>query len=105
MKREQIPLVDSVTGYIIPSLSSIYRDILTSMMHVLDYTGDWHENITLDNIWLRNGSTAQRDTEMFERVINIIHDVLLPKELEFFCRILHNDVADMLSLLVNIEDT
>ncbi|KAL6279081.1 hypothetical protein ACE6H2_015962 [Prunus campanulata] len=110
MKREQIPLVDLVTGYITPSLCSIYMDILTSMIHVLNDIDECHENVTLDNIWLRNGSTvlgypkysetevmglAERDTDtkMFKRVVEIIHDDLLPKELDFFCRILHNDVA------------
>ncbi|CAL9030489.1 unnamed protein product, partial [Prunus brigantina] len=59
IKREQMPHTDPVTGYITPFLCSIYSfsgNILTLMIHVLDCTGDSDDNVTLDNIWLRNGS-------------------------------------------------
>ncbi|XP_008246076.1 PREDICTED: uncharacterized protein LOC103344231 [Prunus mume] len=118
MKVEQEPLIDRATGYITPAVRSIYRDILTSIMHVHNYTNDCHGNVTLENIWVRRGSTVLgspicfdpldqedqaecvTDTDMFVHVLDIIHDDFLPKELEFFCRILHDNVAVILSLLV-----
>ncbi|XP_021816500.1 uncharacterized protein LOC110758864 isoform X3 [Prunus avium] len=106
MKRDQMPFTDP-SGYIIPFLSSVYRDVLTSMIHIRDYIGLMHGDVTLDNIWLRKGtavlgcpnvSCGVTDTEMLEDVFDTIHDVFLPKELDFFCRILNNDVTVMLSL-------